>query len=112
MILNNFFLSRAINIKGTCFDTEKAVFLNTHMYKHIQKCACIIYTMTGSFHFKNKKKSTRKFPELNAEGFKISSQGGSGRRIKEGKTHDQYLAYKRLLDKKLGKIKLVFYNYL
>lgn len=55
----------------------------------------------------------RKFPELTAEGFKISSQGGSGRRIQEGKGHDQYIAYKRLLDKKkLGKIKLVFYNYL
>lgn len=42
---------------------------------------------------KLKKKSTRKFPDMNAEGFKISSQGGSGRRIQEGKGHDQNMLH-------------------
>lgn len=30
---------------------------------------------------------------MNAEGFKISSQGGSGRRIQEGKGHDQNMLH-------------------
>lgn len=92
-------LKRLYSLIHTCTSTYK----NVHV---------LFIQWQGAFTSKIKKKSTRKFPELNAEGFKISSQGGSGRRIQEGKRHDQYVAYKRLLDKKLGKIKLVFYNYL
>lgn len=43
MILNNFFLSRAINIKGTCFDAEKAVFLKTHVQAHTKMCMYNLY---------------------------------------------------------------------